>query len=1153
MSKRYPGNSITGNPVALSQTSNNGIWDLKDNYAAVGNGTWQEVDGIYEIPNSLRFRSATSAYLSRTPSVAGNRRTWTLSAWVKRSVLGSVQQIICAGTPASSPWTFFYFNSDDTLHFYEYNGTTYLLTTTPVFRDTSAWYHIVLSFDSTQAAAPDRTKIYVNGRKQELSGVGYVTQNFDTTWNNTALTNNIGRRGDASQYFDGYMTEMNFIDGQALDPSYFGYTDSITGIWQPKRYTGGYGTNGYYLPFNQYASPRMLGKNYNSSNLLTYSEQLDNAAWSKPAAPVAPTVTANAIAAPDGSNTADLITFAGATTHACYQEYTVPTFVTGDTYTASMYLKTSVAGTYNLQLVYFYTSGGNQDGYANVVFNSSGVLTSCTPSNAYMTASAQYVGNGWYRVSATNQWLNQGGAFSGTTIRMSIGQGSGASSIYAWGAQLNLGNTADPYVQTVASNINNSWAPNGGLVVSTSLVANTANIIHSRYLRYTNGDAATAIQAPNTNVFSGYALTGAGEGKNNVAVQYTAPTGIPYVTLEIKYGNSNNSNANGAVLYVNGTQVDTIPYAGSATPRIYQTTTAGTLTSCGVGGGVSGQYESYISYIKINGVMLGDANYNCISPDSPTNVFTTVTDIGGIVPGNYATLNPLFPPYSSASTYSEGNLRHKVDSNGGATDSAFSSIAVSSGKWYAECLVAQTPSAGTAWIGVCNNVPAIARGLYGGGVRNVGYAYKQSTGYKCTSDNTGVAYGATYTTGDVIGIALDLDSASKTITFYKNGVSQGVAFTGLTSNDGNFIFGNDQDPIGVMYWNFGQYQFTYTPPAGFKSLNTTNLQALGTAYTAIAALTPNRYFDIKLYTGNSANTGNTISGLNFAPDLVWIKHRSATIPHSIYDTRRGAGRRLSSSTVEAETNYESQMTSFNSDGFTVATNNNEVNEAGKPYVAWQWKESPTAGLNIVPYTGTGVARSISHNLGVAPSFMIVKNRTQASVDWPTFHAFTGNTGGNTLNESLVAYVNATWWNNTSPTSSNFTVGTSAQTNGSGHTMIAYLFAEVPGFSKFGNYVGNAAADGPFVYTGFKPRWLLIKQRDTTINGWYLHDTARDTYNPARYQLYANVSNGENNYAELDIVSNGFKIRVSTGEVNNSGNYIYIAFAESPFALNNRAR
>ena len=361
MSKRYPGNFITGNPVALSQTSNNGVWDLKDNYAAVGNDTWQAAaSGSYEIPRSLRFRNGNAPQLNRTPTVAGNRRIWTKSVWVKRGAsgdgTGSNHHFVFNSGSSSQEVLDFYVN---TIRLY-FTGGTYILITTQYYRDYSAWYHIVWSVDTTQASAANRVKLYVNG--QQVTNWSTFTpppQNFDCNNNNT-VAHNIGYNG-ASNYFDGYMADVYHIDGQQLDPSYFGYKDSITGIWQPKRYTGSYGTNGFYLPFNQYTSPIMLGKNSgNPSNLLTYSEQLDNAIWGKPASPVAPVVTANAALAPDGSLTADLVTFAGATTHPVIQEITVPSFTVGDTYTASMYLKTSVAGTYNLQLDYFLTAGGKK-------------------------------------------------------------------------------------------------------------------------------------------------------------------------------------------------------------------------------------------------------------------------------------------------------------------------------------------------------------------------------------------------------------------------------------------------------------------------------------------------------------------------------------------------------------------------------------------------------------------------------------------------------------------------------------------------------------------------------------------------------------------------------------------------------------------------
>jgi len=1014
MSKRYPGNFITGNPVALSQTSNNGIWDLKDNYTAVGNGTWQEVDGIYEIPRSLRFRSAATSYLQRTPAVASNRTTWTWSGWVKRGAQGSQMSLLHAYDGSSSQRADFQFNSSNNLTFWKGgSGTPGQLTSLAVFRDSSAWYHIVLVADYSNATPSSRAVLYVNGVSQSVT----INTAFDTSSGqiNGNWAHQIGGYAGGT-YVDGCITEVNFIDGLALDPSYFGYTDSITGVWQPKRYTGAYGTNGFYLPFNQYTSPRMLGKNYNSSNLITYSEQLDNAAWSKPASPVAAVVNANQIIAPDGTLTADLVTFA-ATAHPCIQEITVPSFTIGDTYTASMYLKTSVAGTYNLQLVYFLTAGGNQDGYCQVVFNSSGVLTSFTSLyNSYISSTAVHVGNGWYRVSVTNRWTIGG---AGTTLRMSIGQGSGASSIYAWGGQINLGEGPDAYLQTVASAVNQSFTP------------------------------------------------------NNFSV------------------------------------------------------TAGVT------------YDSMV--------------------DSPTNVFTTATDIGGVVSGNYATLNPLIPYYSGATVYSNGNLGFTVGSNGGVTEEAFATIPFSSGKWYAECTVA---SVGTnSWIGVCSNVPATAIGTYGASVRANGYAYKQSSGNKCNGDNTGVAYGTSFGAGNVIGIALDLESGSKNITFYRDGVSQGVAFTGLTSTDGNFVFGIDTDPGGSFNWNFGQRAFAYAPPAGFKSLNTTNLQALGSAAVGSAAIQPNKYFDISLYPGTGAEKAITLPG-GFQPDLTWFKNRSISQNHHLMDSARGDGVIYYPNLTNTEDSLGSSWARFTSNGLNLGAAAG-VNQSGQSYVAWQWKQSPTAGLNIVPYTGTGVARSISHNLGVAPKFMLVKQRNVSARSWCVYH------GGQTdpqqafyLDSTAAAFSYTAFFNNTAPTSSNFSLGTDASVNQSGSNYVAYIWAEVPGFSKFGRYVGRSDANGPFIYLGFKPKYLLIRST-SGIRDWLIYDTARTPYNgystsdpfAGAQGIIAGVPyTGASGYSDsIDFVSNGFKLKNAASPNYNGGEtYVYVAFAESPFALNNRA-
>jgi hypothetical protein len=305
MSKSYPGNFITGNPVPLSQTSNNGIWDLKDKYHATTAGTWQEADGIYEIPRSLRFRAASDAYLSRTFASAGNRRIWTYSVWFKR----------CRTSGSGWDWLFntntnggFLINFDSgyadgrhQLAFYDDAGNP-SIGWAPSFRDPSAWYHLVLSVNTTKITPSERVTAYVNGAALSNPTVTtYPSLNFQTSFNNNVL-HEIGRwTNGGGRNADGYMTEINFIDGQALDPSYFGYTDSITGIWQPKRYTGGYGNNGFYLPFSENSGLRGLGKNFAGSNYIGITD-LSNAVWDGTV-----TKTSNNALAPNGTMTAATI------------------------------------------------------------------------------------------------------------------------------------------------------------------------------------------------------------------------------------------------------------------------------------------------------------------------------------------------------------------------------------------------------------------------------------------------------------------------------------------------------------------------------------------------------------------------------------------------------------------------------------------------------------------------------------------------------------------------------------------------------------------------------------------------------------------------------------------------------------------------------
>jgi hypothetical protein len=787
--------------------------------AILNNSNAISTAGGYDINNSLRFRSSASAYLNRTPATTSGNQIFTSSFWMKRGTLGIAQNIFYAYQDANNANGIGFDSSNRfQVAFYDGGAFSVNLVTTQVFRDPSAWYHIVVAIDTTQATAANRAKLYVNGNQvTAFSTATYPSQNATVTFNkNVFHTLGAGYYGSLSDYFDGYITDINWITGQALTPSSFGETDTTTGSWKPKAYTGTYGTNGFELSFSDIAT----------------------------------------------------------------------------------------------------TSGSN---------------------------------------------AGLGKDFSGNA---------------------------------------NYWTT------------------------------------------------------NNISV------------------------------------------------------TAGVT------------YDAMI--------------------DSPTLTSATVA--------NYCVMNPL-KINGSAGTFSNANLNVTV-----AGDSSNSgTMAFSSGKIYFEVqLTAATES--TAMIGIADSNFAQAVFTNGGAI-NYGYV---GTGVK-GSNGSYVSYGASYTVNDIIGVAADLDAG--TLVFYKNGVSQGTAYTSIA---GTFIpvVGNGNSGTTKTYVaNFGQRPFAYTPPTGFVRLNTYNLPDS-------TVKKGNTVMDATIYTGTNAIQSIT-NASSFKPDFIWIKNRSTIVNHRLFDSVRGATKALFSSSTGAETTESDSLTAINSNGFTLGADNvgGGVNySVGDSYVAWQWQAgqgstssntsgtitstvsvNTTAGFSVGTYTGTGTAATIGHGLGVAPKFYIVKRRNAAGDYWCCYHISIGATKGIYLNTTDAAGT-SDLWNDTAPTSTVFSVKTTGGVNASGGTYVAYCWAEIAGFSKFGSYTGNGSADGSFVYLGFRPKFVLFKRTDTAVD-WVVEDIARSTYNVIDARLFpstneAEISNGNGN---IDYLSNGFKLRNSHSAMNASGGtYIYMAFAENPF-------
>ena len=342
------------------------------------------------------------------------------------------------------------------------------------------------------------------------------------------------------------------------------------------------------------------------------------------------------------------------------------------------------------------------------------------------------------------------------------------------------------------------------------------------------------------------------------------------------------------------------------------------------------------------------------------------------------------------------------------------------------------------------------------------------------------------------------------------------------------------------------------------------------AYTDIDD--PSAHFQTAIWTGDGNNNRAITNDGNsdLQPDFIWLKDRNVGFGHRLTDSTRGITKNLASETTGAEGTSTTQYASWNTDGFTLIYGGQQVpNYNGHTYVAWQWKANggttanntdgattstvqanTDAGFSIVTYTGTGSATTLGHGLGVAPAMLIVKNRSTA-VDWAVYHKDLTDAGYVlTLNSTdSQADSGTNRWNHTDPTSSVFSVGSGQQTNQNTNSMICYAFAEKQGYSKFGKYVGNGNANGAFVYTGFKPAWLMIKDIGAAGN-WFITDHKRNPFNLTDDWLVANGSGAETNYvnaSSVDYLSNGFKLRTTYSEANTSGRtYVYFAFAENPF-------
>lgn len=538
--------------------------------------------------------------------------------------------------------------------------------------------------------------------------------------------------------------------------------------------------------------------------------------------------------------------------------------------------------------------------------------------------------------------------------------------------------------------------------------------------------------------------------------------------------------------------------------------------------------NGYLIEDTSSGVDVSGKNNHFLKTGNITQVTDTPTN-------NYCVWNPLDVNASAVPTFSEGGRRVSFVSptyTGGATGTI---IMPGAGRYQFEVTV---NTVNTMIVGVINNTVALSgqnslgatgRGYRSDGQKNIGGAFS--------------AYGSSYAAGDVIGVEINYDA--DTITFYKNGVSQGIAGSLGTTYWKPAISANSASANNATL-NCGQVSFAY-PISGAEAPCTAKIPKP-------TILDPQKGFEAIAYAGNAIN--NRQISVGFQPDLVWVKAR--TNPTSAYYHRLTSvgltqPNYLSTNSTDAQVSTNGHIVSLDVDGFTI-NGGTGINENNVPYIAWCFKKGAEYGLDIVAYTGDGVAgRKVPHSLGAVPKMHIVKCLSTAGTEWAVYHdnmAATPQNGFISL-QATNAYGNSsTMWNNTAPSAEDITVGTHGYTNTSGRSYIGYILTSIPGYQHIGYYVGNGNTNGPFVWCGFKPRWLLIKRTDAAAN-WWVFDAVRNSFNPVSQYLAANTTDAEatsTTPAPFDFVANGFKLRAGTSwsSLNASGgNYIFWAIADEP--------
>ena len=1023
--------------------------------------------GDYEIERSLRFNSGDSAYLNRTPSSAGNRKTWTWSGWVKKAGQGT-QSFLFASLPSDlDNYVQIYFSSDKLYINTKTSGNAFTsIVTAGLFRDPAAWLHLVVALDTTTTgnSGKDRLKIYINGRllgdsDYQTDGRSNIALNSDLRINSTN-SHHIGKQGDYSNTFANvYLAEVNFVDGSQLAASDFGeYNDN--NVWQPKDTSGlTFGTNGFRLKFDDTSTNASLG-NDSSGN---------NNTW-----------TVNNISGPGGDvDYASMIT--QQSNGGYYTNYGPEKAFDGVLTTAPN------------------TSASNNNG--NITFTPSPSISFTTSVRAYWAngnTGATYSYNGGSATSITaNGWITLASG-SGTFTSLNTyrgGDGQYFSAIEVDGTILltSTGKDNDSLIDT-PTNYTADSGNNGGNYCTLSPLKNQQTLSNGNL--DVVGGSSWQRSVGTLGMYSGkyyweYEITASNEhliGVGPPDMQLGGnlgagdPPGSGYGT---ELGQVNGTGANGSWSNTGGsTTGDIIGIAFDADNGNMYVYKNGSSLNGGIASH-TGLVMPQIPVVSLN----GSSRSGVINFGQRPFAYTPPT---GYV--SLCTTNLADPAIADGSTAFDNTLYSGNDTQRDITGLGFSPDMV--------------------WIKKRQSGNHSLMDTVRGATKNLVPNDTQSEGTEPQYLNAFLSDGFSLGTSGVVN-----DSASTYVAWawdagtvanpvgdiWRGSATKYIGVKFASASGGTVSFGQTSGSTTVEVWTSSDNS-SWTQQGGTLTLSDGHTLTISDQYVVIRNTTNATFTNWFAAATNGAD--GHYSSVTYPSGASW-----SGPPYTDYDFRDAGG-------------------VINEDGII-------------PSIV---HANQSAGFSIVSWTGNGsIAQTVGHGLNAAPKFIIGKSR-DSSIRWPVFHITVG--GGNAL------FLNATStpgggtgiWGNTNPTSSVFTIANDGEINKNGDNYIAYCFAPVEGFSAFGSYTGNGNADGPFVYIGFKPKWILFKMSSSS-GDWRLMDTSRDTYNACITQLYPNNSDAEsaNNSAHnVDYLSNGFKVRTSHPAMNSSGQtYVWAAFAEHP--------